>query len=186
MILPGPRTSSSACDRAASGADEDARAPSAAEFVQRVIGLPWRENGYGPDAYDCWGLARACQREVFGRSLPIVDYPATLRAIVRTMNDHTVRDAWPEVKLPAHGDIVTMTAALHPHHVGTWLQLEGGCILHATRREGVMCSSLHHIRLEGFRGLRFHRFLGTRPSPSAPDAARPIADADVRAPGEKK
>lgn len=130
----------------------------AAEFVQRVIGLPWRENGYGPDAYDCWGLARACQREVFGRDLPVIDYPSTLRAIVRMMEDHTVRDAWPETKLPTHGDIVTMTAALHPHHIGTWLQLEGGRILHATEREGVMCSSLHHIRLEGFRSLRFHRY----------------------------
>lgn len=134
-----------------------------AEFIARVIGLPWRENGYGPDAYDCWGLARACQRDVFGRDLPIIDYPSTIRALVKTMEDHDVRDAWPEVAQPGHGDIVTMTASIHPHHVGTWLALNGGIVLHTTAKEGVMCSSLHHLRLEGFRGLRFHRYAGSRP-----------------------
>jgi len=133
---------------------------SAGDFVARVIGLPWQENGYGPDAYDCWGLARACQRDVFGRRLPIVDYPATLRALVKIMEEHDVRDAWPEVPAPGHGDIVTMTHSVHPHHVGTWLALDGGVILHTTEREGVMCSPLHHLRLQGFRGLRYHRFAG--------------------------
>jgi hypothetical protein len=95
---------------------------------------------------------------VFGRDLPIVVCPATLRALVETIENHEIRDAWPEVPTPRHGDLVTMTASQHPHHIGTWLDLDGGRVLHATQREGVMCCTLVQLRFEGFRGLHFHTY----------------------------
>ena len=137
----------------------------AAGFARRVVGLPWKENGYGPDAYDCWGLARACQREVFGRELPIIDYPSTIRAIVRIIESHEINDDWPQVETPAHGDVVTMTNSRHPHHIGTFLALDGGRVLHATEREGVMCCSIAQLKLAGFRGLKFHRYAPRRHTP---------------------
>lgn len=149
----------------------------AVAFARRVVGLPWRENGYGPEAYDCWGLARACQKEVFCRDLPIIDYPSTIRAIVETIEEHDVRDAWPEMPSPAHGDVVTMTQSKHPHHVGTWLALDGGRVLHATQREGVMCCSLHQLKLEGFRGLRFHRYVPRQAETTNCQAEAPIRQA---------
>jgi hypothetical protein len=127
-------------------------------FARDAVGKPWRENGIGPDAYDCWGLARACQRIVFDHTLPIIDYPSTIRALVETIEHHEIRDGWPEVATPGHGDLVTMTQSQHPHHIGTFLALDGGRVLHATKHEGVMCCTLVQLKLEGFRGLRFHRY----------------------------
>jgi len=127
-------------------------------FANGAIGKPWRENGAGPEEYDCWGLARACQKIVFGRELPIIDYPSTMRAVVETIEDHEIHDAWPEVEKPEHGDLVTMTQSQHPSHIGTYLALDGGRVLHATKREGVLCCTLMQLKLEGFRKLRFHRY----------------------------
>jgi hypothetical protein len=126
--------------------------------VRAVIGKPWHENAQGPDAYDCWGLARAAQKIVFGRDLPIVSCPSTLRALVETIENHAVRDNWPEVERATHGCLVSMTQSLHPHHIGTYLGLDGGRVLHATKNEGVMCCTLAQLRLEGFSKLRFHNY----------------------------
>jgi cell wall-associated NlpC family hydrolase len=127
-------------------------------FVRDVIGLPWSDNGHGPDSYSCWGLTRECQRAVFGRDLPIINHPATLRSLIETIEHHEIRDAWPEVKKPVHGDLVTMTHARHPHHIGVYLGLDGGRVLHSTEQTGVMCCSLTQLKLEGFVRLRFHRY----------------------------
>jgi hypothetical protein len=112
----------------------------------------------GPQSYSCWGLVRADQREIFGRELPIIVHPRTLRAVVETINNSEIRDCWPEVERPSHGDLVTMTSSLQPHHIGTYLAIDGGRVHHCTEREGVMCCSLVQLKLEGFRRLTFHTY----------------------------
>lgn len=134
----------------------------AVAFVRDIIGLPWSEDGNGPDYYSCWGLTRACQKIVFGRDLPIINHPSTLRALIETIEAHEIRDTWPEVPKPDHGDLVTMTHSQAPHHIGTYLALDGGRVLHATEQTGVMCCTLTQLKLEGFRRLHFHRFQGNR------------------------
>ncbi|MGH6887996.1 MAG: hypothetical protein ACREHF_02165 [Rhizomicrobium sp.] len=123
----------------------------------------------GPDSYSCWGLARACQRIAFDRDLPIVAHPLTLRALIRMIEDHSARDCWPEVERQRHGDLVTMSHAVHPHHIGTWLALDGGGILHSTKREGVTFVTPMQLKILGFRGFRFHTY---RPSPRSSSEAQ--------------
>ena len=39
------------------------------EFIDSVIGKPYKERTYGPDYYDCWGVVVAYYREVHGVDL---------------------------------------------------------------------------------------------------------------------
>jgi hypothetical protein len=137
---------------------------SSAEFIRATIGKPYAWAAQGPDAFDCWGLTRACQREVFGRELPIVGSDATdLRALVRVIETSELRSVWIERakgEAPAAGDIVTMTHAHRPHHVGVWLDVDGGGALHALEDWGVCFDNRARLRMAGFGRLTFHRFGG--------------------------
>lgn len=43
-------------------------------WTKPYIGLPYKDGGDGPDAYDCWGLTRKVMREVFHVELPAYEY----------------------------------------------------------------------------------------------------------------
>ena len=41
--------------------------------LSRFVGLPYAPGGRGPEAFDCWGLARLVYAELLGLALPALD-----------------------------------------------------------------------------------------------------------------
>lgn len=138
--------------------------PAALAFCKAVIGKPHSRKGRGPDAYSCQGLTVACQREVFGRVLEIVDVDEdSPMAVARAAQRYLSSCDWPAVVQPRHGDVVFMSRRDHPNHVGTYLDLDRGGILHATVEDGVCFDPLSIIPFKGWVGLIFHRPQGAQP-----------------------
>jgi hypothetical protein len=147
----------------------EAERVAAAVFIRTAIFKPWSPGAQGPDAYDCWGLARAVQRRLAGRDLPIINCdPADLRAVVRLVKDHPLHSEWHEVDAPGHLDLVLLSSNRHPHHIGTWLQLDGGGVLHATeqfggdgakapKKPGVTFDGLPALKIQGWAKFKFMR-----------------------------
>lgn len=132
----------------------------AIDFVRRVLDKPYRAGAQGPDAYDCWSLALACQREVFGRVLPVfMADPHELRHLIRMIENSDVHDSWPEVPRPVHGALVTMAHARFPSHLGTWLDLDGGSVLHTMENAGTAFETPLALRAVGWGHLRFHDYV---------------------------
>jgi hypothetical protein len=52
-------------------------------WAMQYMGKPWESGAQGPDAYDCFALVRAVQRDVFGRDLPLIVLDATNTDIVQ-------------------------------------------------------------------------------------------------------
>lgn len=137
-------------------------------FVREVMFKPYREGAAGPDAYWCWGLAQVAQRRLAGRELPIVNANVKdLRAIVRLIEQHPIRTTWSPVAAPRHLDLVTLASHKHPHHIGTWLAVDGGVVLHVTEqttrgepdphKPAVICDTLMGLRAQGWHGFEFLR-----------------------------
>jgi cell wall-associated NlpC family hydrolase len=128
-----------------------------ADLVNSLIGLPWSLGGQGPDTFDCWGLCRYVQRQLFGRELPIVRVGTDdALTIARTIRHHHARSSWTPVPAPVHGAIVEMSHASTPHHVGVWLQLDEGGVLHAARSGGVLFDSPAKLTAGGWRCLTWY------------------------------
>jgi cell wall-associated NlpC family hydrolase len=106
--------------------------------VADFIGKPWRAGATGPDAYDCYGLARAASRALFGRDLP------------ETLDD---AQGWAPVPVAQDGDVVLMGAA-GDKHIG--LVVHGQC-LHSLDPVGAVFESFVQLRFRGFSRLRFYR-----------------------------
>lgn len=129
----------------------------AGAFVRRVAGLPWRAGASGPDAYDCFGLAQAAQRELFGRELPIL-----------SASRHAMRDAlaqiargqhfagWVQVARPLHGDLITLRHQNEPQHIGVWLAIDRGRLLHAVEGAGVCFDPKPLLEITGWGCFRYY------------------------------
>lgn len=106
------------------------------EFAQ-YLGIPWKEGADGPGAYDCMAFTRMIQSRHFGIQMDrvmIADYDDGL-GLLALLNSCGERAHWEPVKTPQHGDIVV---ARRPFHIGVWLDIDGGGVLHCLRGAGVI------------------------------------------------
>lgn len=117
---------------------------------QQYIGLPYERGGQGPDAYDCAGLFRRIMMRHFGVDMPVVvapDYDDGL-SMVGLIQTQAEAQGWsPAPAPPQHGDMVVIR---RPYHVGVWLDIDGGGVLHATRTAGVIWTPDAAWRSSGF------------------------------------
>lgn len=120
------------------------------------IGLPWEAGAQGPDAYDCMGFFKFLQARHFAIEVPAIiapdyDDPARLSAL---FGAHRERLNWQRIGAPAHGCAVIVH---RPLHVGTWLDCDGGGVLHCVRGPGVIFTLDSAWPVSGFGRREFFR-----------------------------
>lgn len=105
-------------------------------WASKYVGIPWESGARGPEAFDCWGLVWAIQREVFGREIPsfpvnewpdhpTLEFAKQVRAVEASLTE------WKKIELPERdGDIVLMNGGLH---VGVFTSSDGGLLIHSRR-----------------------------------------------------
>ena len=125
------------------------------EFA-RYIGIPWEAGAQGPEAYDCMAFFRAVQGAHFCIEVPAIiapdyDDPEVLVALLR---DHDERARWLRIDSPRHGDAVLIHK---PMHIGTWLAIDGGGVLHCVRGAGVVFTADSAWRCSGFGRREYYR-----------------------------
>ena len=130
----------------------------AASYARAVMHAPYEAGAVGPNAFDCWGLARDCQLRLFGRALPIVGHE-DVQEVLKIVSQPEVRAIWPEIAAPVHGALVVLKNTQR-RHIGTWLMLDGGGLLHTVEKAGVRFDSLLMLHNQGWAGIRFHDYAG--------------------------
>lgn len=121
------------------------------------IGMPWEAGAQGPDAYDCMSFFRLVQARHFCVQVPAIiapdyDDPTVL---VELFGKHAERSRWQRVERPSHGGAVIVHK---PMHIGTWLGVDGGGVLHCVRGAGVVFTSDAAWRMSGFGRREFFTF----------------------------
>lgn len=123
--------------------------------VVPYIGLPYQPHGSGPDAYDCWGLLRHVMLNHFDTYMPNV--PIGDEVGTRAIFEEKVRCGdWEQVESPNHGDGVLLRGGKHPH-VGIWLDIDSGGILHAMEKIGVIFTHPRGLPALGFGRVKYYR-----------------------------
>jgi cell wall-associated NlpC family hydrolase len=128
-------------------------------WSDRYSGAAWEAGAEGPEAYDCWGLVRAVLRDQYGIELPAVPHVDRddVREIVREFAGHPERVNWAPVTRPRGGDVVELSHSRIPHHVGVWVDADGGGVLHAVEGSGVVFSTPSALATNGWNAIRFSR-----------------------------
>ncbi len=130
-----------------------------AHWAAPYIGGPWSKHGQGPETWNCWSFFRHVQQAHFGVETPAVPYADDLLVLARLFRDHGERGRWQPVIAYREGDGVMMRTARYPIHVGVWLEVDGGRVLHCTPPSGVVCQSRRDLAANGWRidGVYRHR-----------------------------
>jgi len=133
-----------------------------ANEFEKYIGLPWRKDAVGPDAFNCGTFMRHIQLEHFGRVVPVSfvneDQLLQVARVIRGAIEKALGNGWVEVSGPCHGDVVFMAHVNHPTHVGVWLDVDGGGVIHCARGMGVVFSNFTNLRLAGWGNLTFYHY----------------------------
>lgn len=118
-----------------------------AAHLNGLLGRPYRAGGMGPDAFDCYGLARHLQHAFFGRALPVFQLPAEAGrfAVASAIAVHPERGRWQETASPRDGAMVVMARQDCGFHIGVWLDLQGGLVAHTIEQTGVVVETPWHL-----------------------------------------
>jgi cell wall-associated NlpC family hydrolase len=131
------------------------------EFINSLIGKSYEIGASGPESYDCWGLVKVVQKELFDRNLPdISQSPSSLKNLIVFVREHSARKEWrvSENKFQ-HGQLVEMSKNENPFHIGVYLDYDGGGILHALGKIGVCFDKPQFMQLMGWRKMVFHDWI---------------------------
>lgn len=122
-------------------------------WAESCIGQAWV-----PGDNDCWSFARRIWGERFGIEVPAVSVDTRdLLAIAHAFRDHDERLQWLEVAEPKEGDAVLMAHFKHPSHVGLWVEVDGGGVLHCQHPSGVVFASRAALSRAGWGRVEFYR-----------------------------
>lgn len=132
------------------------------QFLESLIGKPYRIGAVGPDTFDCYGLAKHVQANLYAINLPELPFvAATTRSQAEAMLNHVERQNWIEVEEhnAKDGDLVLMGNVLRrDFHLGTFIiATTQGVVLHINEFSGVVADDLPSLRSIGFHYLRIFR-----------------------------
>lgn len=125
------------------------------------IGIPWQNAGNDLSGFDCWGLVRHVQKQHYGRDLPLITTDAdNLPQVRRCFKYHAELSRWQVVDTPIDGDCALTFRGGFADHVGVWLSVNGGGVLHALKGHGVLFSKAEVLHRLGWEKVIFYRFMG--------------------------
>lgn len=115
----------------------------------------WKIDGTGPLDFNCWYFLRHIQQTYFKKALPEAQLgdEAFLRAMFA---DKVNKGLWQPVHPPKHGDAVLLKGGSDPH-VGVYLNIDGGMVLHAMQNYDIMATPLRNLRILGFGREIYYR-----------------------------
>ena len=117
-------------------------------FAQ-YVGIPWVAGAQGPNAFDCMAFFRHVQGAHFDIDVEEIIAPdyEDATALSSLFSNHPERQRWTNISVPEHGCAVLVR---RPMHVGIWLNLDGGGVLHCVRGAGVVFTSDSSWPTSGF------------------------------------
>lgn len=129
-----------------------------AAFINGLLKRPYRLGAAGPDEFDCWGLTRLVQRDVYGRDLPLFEMAVKCgrMAMAAVIAAHPERKRWRQIPRPVDGALISMAQQGRGYHLGTFVALDGGLIVHTLEESGVVADRAVHLRTLGWHSIKWY------------------------------
>lgn len=129
-------------------------------WAEKYIGKPWVFGGRTAEAFDCWGLLVQVYRERYAYELP--GHPnVNFREFFRIMNETIKREMeWERVSKPFEGCAVAIGGTELFHHVGIYLEANGGLILHCSDMSRTVAQTPAAMKSAGLSRLAYFKHHG--------------------------
>lgn len=126
------------------------------DFVLKYLGTPYKIGTQGPEYFDCWGWVRFANKQLWGRDIPWIDMSQQSPGeFIKRGYEYRRQMDWVVMDNPIHSCLVEMSHRLHAHHVGVFLDIDGGQVVHAIQGNGLICDALLTLPACGWHPIRF-------------------------------
>jgi len=131
--------------------------------VERLIGKPFKWNGRGPDAYDCWGLVETVLREMNipspSKSFCVLSTDPGVSAIEssKIMEEQFTSSEWRRTEEVNPGVVLAMSTHRRIHHVGIVTPFG---VLHVGPGYSARLQSIAQLKAAGFTRLEGYKWVG--------------------------
>ena len=88
-------------------------------WADDFVGLPYENEGRGPEAFDCLGLLIAVNRDVFGKE--IEDPGFSMAQALRPSNRKKLEHQFERAETPTEGDALLFNLGRRALHVGVYI-----------------------------------------------------------------
>lgn len=121
-------------------------------WALQYIGREWIAQ-----THDCWAFFRQVQRDQFAREIPPFDVDSLSRlSCARAVEANPERQKWSPTATPKEGDAVLMAHSKFPSHIGLWVEVDGGGVLHCIEGAGVVFQSRQSLAACGWGHVEFY------------------------------
>jgi len=130
-------------------------------WVADIVGKQWKAYETGPDYYDCWGAFCFAFLKKFNLVLDRhLEIPtANPMAFHRVVAKEIKTNNWVQITQLEDGCLVLMSEGRVWHHVGMWLDINGGRLLHSKEGLGVCLDNRH--TLNNFNRVEYWKYVPT-------------------------
>lgn len=104
------------------------------DFIDKVIGLPWKNREISFNAVDCWGLVVLYFLHVNNKKIPVSISYTNGETFTKCYNDEVIH--WRSVSRPTDGAIAVFKTNGKPVHVG--VVIDKSKILHSSQKAGLV------------------------------------------------
>ncbi|OYZ67867.1 MAG: hypothetical protein B7X98_02395 [Methylophilaceae bacterium 17-43-7] len=123
-------------------------------WAMQYLGQPWVEHDN-----DCWAFFRRISADHFQRDLSIIQIDTdNLRVCIDQFLNHTEHQYWKKTTSPTDGDAVLMSQGRMPTHVGMWLSVDGGGVLHCVKGAGVIFTKTSQLHALSYNVLGYYSY----------------------------
>lgn len=123
--------------------------------VNFLVGLPYEKGSFGPESFNCWGLLYFVQLNYFKVQIPFAPLEDS-EGCRKLFDDQLGQGSWARLERPEHGCGALMRGGETPH-VGIYLDIDGGGILHAMEGVGVIWTPFYKLRSLSFGRTQYYR-----------------------------
>ena len=127
--------------------------------ILQYINKKWESGATGPDKFDCQGLVVDIQKNVYNKIMPTVKVNSeSLLSVVKAISKNKVWEQFEKIDKPEDGCIVKMFTAEEPNHIGVYIDIDNGGVIHSLRNQGVVWDQLFILK-KTYAQIEFWRFL---------------------------
>ena len=129
-------------------------------WAEQYIGIPWKRGATGPDTYDCLAFTEMIERKHFDTIMDVgklfgLDWrDVDVNLLLATTPEY---QKWLPASHPLEGDVVLMSYARDPIHIGVWINANRTSgVLHCSETNGVVFQTMSSLRRVGWGGFSYY------------------------------
>lgn len=111
-----------------------------------------------PNTFDCYSFCQLAQKELFDRQMDDIYLGDNLKSWIKAAIKYREQFGMLQLESPVHGCFIEMTHSNRPYHVGIWLDINGGAVMHFTKYAGFQFQTFTELKLSGWRQFIYDGF----------------------------